>query len=68
MLEMGKLHDLAPSLIGKWIEHFVSNAGSIFNKDNGNKEKEVRLRRYEHVITKLATQNDFLEKVLAYAK
>ena len=67
-LEASKKHDLAPSLIYKWIEEFNSRVPRIFQSDSGDSDKDKKLKHYEHVIAKITTQNDFLEKVLAVTK
>ena len=65
LVDISKEQNLAPSLIHKWKEEFLVKAHSIFetNKDESNKDR--KMKHYEHIISKLTTQNDFLDKVLA---
>lgn len=67
-LEAARKHEIAPSLVYKWRDEFLSKVPTLFetNKDESDKDKKVR--HYEQVIAKLTTQNDFLEKVLAVAR
>jgi transposase-like protein len=67
-LEASKKHNLAPSLIYKWMEDFNKKVTSIFKEGTDETEKDRKLKQYEHVIAKLTTQNDFLDKVLAVTK
>ena len=67
-LEAGKKHEITPSLIHKWREHFLANTAGVFDTNKDESDKDKKIRQYEYVITKLTTQNDFLEKVLAVAK
>jgi len=67
-LEAGKKYAITPSLIHKWQDSFLEKASSVFDTNKDESEKDKKIRQYEYVITKLTTQNDFLEKVLAVAK
>ena len=64
ILEISKIHNLTPSLVHKWKEHFLSQASTVFDQSKENQEQERKIKQYEHVISKITTQNDFLEKVL----
>jgi transposase-like protein len=66
--EAAAKHNIVPSLIHKWQTHFLSKAEHIFDTPREETAKEKQLTRYEHVIGKLTTQNDFLERVLAVMK
>ncbi len=68
VLEVSREHELSPSLIHKWREHFLSEAATVFAGSNDDKEDKQKIRKYEHVIAKLTTQNDFLDKVLTTLK
>ena len=68
LLEVGKKHNITPSLIHKWKEHFEQKASTVFNIGKEEQEMDRKIKHYEHVITKITTQNDFLEKVLAVAR
>jgi transposase-like protein len=59
---------LGPGLIHKWKEHFLKNAPAIFETTNSENEKDRQVKKYEYVISKLTTQNDFLERVLSVTK
>jgi transposase-like protein len=68
VLEVSREHELSPSLIHKWKDHFLAEASVVFagkKEDQGDRQK---IRKYEHVIAKLTTQNDFLDKVLTTLK
>lgn len=67
-LEAGKKHEITPSLIHKWQNSFLDKAPAVFDTNKDESEKDKKIKHYEHIITKLTTQNDFLEKVLAVAK
>jgi transposase-like protein len=67
-LEASKNNNIAPSLVYKWQEEFLAKALHVFATQKGDTEKDKKLRHYEHVISKITTQNDFLEKVLAVTK
>ena len=67
-LEAGKKYEIAPSLIYKWRDEFLDKAPAIFETNRGESEKDRKVRHYEHIISKLTTQNDFLDKVLAVTR
>ncbi len=67
-LEASKQNSLAPSLVYKWQEWFNQKAHEVFEVNKGEVEKDKKIKNYEHIISKLTTQNDFLAKVLAVAK
>jgi hypothetical protein len=50
------------------MEDFNKKVTSIFKEGTDETEKDRKLKQYEHVIAKLTTQNDFLDKVLAVTK
>jgi transposase-like protein len=60
-------HTIVPSLIHKWRERFMKDAHTIF-EDPTSRALDKKVDRYEHVIAKLTTQNDFLERVLLVTK
>jgi transposase-like protein len=60
-------HSIVPSLVHKWKERFIKDAHTIF-EDPASTEVDKKVAKYEHVIAKLTTQNDFLEKVLSVTK
>jgi transposase-like protein len=68
ILEVSKKENLAPSLIHTWKEQYLAESYKAFEKSSDETEKDQKIRKYEHVITKLTTQNDFLEKVLLVTK
>lgn len=63
-LEASKKHNIAPSLVYKWQEEFLSKASTIFETNKTEAEKDRKMKHYEHVIAKITTQNDFLDKIL----
>jgi len=67
-LEAARQYDLAPSLIYKWQDEFLAKAKTVFETKKTESEQDKKVKHYEYIITKLTTQNDFLEKVLAVTK
>ena len=63
MANISRKYDISPVLINRWKQKLMDSADDIFSRKVG-KEKDQKIKHYEHVITKLTTQNDFLEKVL----
>ena len=68
ILEMSKKEDIVPSLISTWKDQYLAQSHKAFEKDKDETAKDAKIKQYEHVITKLTTQNDFLEKVLLVEK
>lgn len=68
ILELSNKHQITPSLIHKWKDAFLEKANSIFDDGKDESDKDRKIKHYEHVISKITTQNDFLEKVLAVTK
>ena len=64
-IEASKKHEIAPGLIYKWRDEFLEKAHTVFEVDKDETETDKKMKHYEHVISKLTTQNDFLDKVLA---
>ncbi len=60
-LEVSREHELSPSLIHKWKEHFLTEAATVFSGKKEDNEDRRKMQKYEHVIAKLTTQNDFFE-------
>jgi len=67
-IEAAKRNEIAPGLIYKWRDDFLAKASRVFETNRDESEKDRKMKHYEHVIAKLTTQNDFLEKVLAVTK
>lgn len=67
-LEVSKKHEIAPGLIYKWRDEFIAKAHGVFETNKEESDKDQKIKHYEYVISKLTTQNDFLEKVLAVTK
>jgi transposase-like protein len=65
LLEASKQHNIVPSLLHKWKDQFLGSAHTIFEQSGIETEQDRKLKKCEHVIAKLTTQNDFLDKVLA---
>lgn len=63
-LEVSKINNLTPSLVHKWKEQFLADASKVFDQSKENQEQVRKIKQYEHVISRITTQNDFLEKVL----
>jgi putative transposase len=68
LVEISKEQNLAPSLLHKWKEEFFEKAHTIFEVGKDETDKDRKMKHYEHVIAKITTQNDFLEKVLAVTR
>ena len=63
MANISRKYDISPVLINRWKEKLMDSADDVFSR-TVDKEKDQKIKHYEHVITKLTTQNDFLEEVL----
>lgn len=68
IVEASQKYQITPSLIHKWRDAFLEKAHLAFEDSRDESDKDRKLKKYEYVITKLATQNDFLEKVLLVTK
>ena len=68
VLEISREYELSPSLIHKWKDHFLAEAPVVFTGKKEDNEDRRKIKKYEHVIAKLTTQNDFLDKVLTTLK
>ncbi len=68
LVDISKEQNLAPSLLHKWKEEFFEKAHIVFEKNQDNAEIDRKMKHYEYIITKITTQNDFLEKVLAVTR
>lgn len=68
VVEASQKHQITPSLIHKWRDAFLQKAHLAFEENQVESGKDKKIKRYEYVITKLTTQNDFLEKVLTVTK
>jgi transposase len=62
--EVARKYQLSPSLLAKWRDQFLENADKAFGTE-ADKAQAKKIKKYEHIITKITTQNDFLERVLA---
>ena len=60
-------HDIMNQLLHTWKDTFIKNAHKTFEKQSVSQDEE-KIHKYEQVITKLTTQNDFLDKILAYQR
>ena len=60
-------HGIAYSLLVTWKDSFLRNAHKAFGKQEESLELE-KIKKLEYVISKLTTQNDFLDKVLLQIK
>ncbi len=68
IMEASQKHQVTPGLIHKWREVFLQKSMSVFNDGKDESDKDRKIKHYEHVIAKITTQNDFLEKVLAVTR
>jgi putative transposase len=64
-LDTSKKHEIAPGLIYKWRDEFIQKAHTVFEIKVDESEKDRKISHYEHIISKITTQNDFLDKILA---
>ena len=64
-IDASKKYEIAPGLIYKWRDEFLEKAHTVFEVGKDEHEADKKMKHYEHVISKLTTQNDFLDKVLA---
>jgi len=64
LTESGRKHEIVPTLLMKWRDQAIENMNKAFEVNQESRETERKIKKYEHVITKITTQNDFLEKVL----
>jgi len=62
--EIARKYELSPTVLDRWLKQFLSQAPQVFESKNQETEKDKKIKKYEHVITKITTQNDFLERVL----
>lgn len=68
VLEISKRENLTPSLVHAWKDQYLLESHKAFEKSKDETEKDTKIKKYEYVIAKLTTQNDFLEKVLLVTK
>lgn len=66
VVEIGKQHNIAPSLIYRWKDEFEERSHRVFTSKTEDNAKDKQIKKYERIIAKLTTQNDFLDKVLAH--
>lgn len=68
VLEVSRQYDIGPALVHKWRDQFVKQASTVFASTTENRAEQQKIKHYEHIIAKLTTQNDFLDKVLTTLK
>lgn len=64
--EESKKYNILPGLIHKWRDTLINNIKNVFESDKQDQIKDKKIKKYEYVISKITTQNDFLEKVLTH--
>nr|WP_299203248.1 transposase [uncultured Brumimicrobium sp.] len=64
MQELASKYNLDGKQISKWKAEFLSNASSVFEKENEKKELEENSDTLHKTIDELKVENDFLKKVL----
>ena len=67
-VNIGRDNKITPSLIYRWKDEFIQKSGRVFESNTVENEKDRKIKKYETVIAKLTTQNDFLDKVLEHLK
>ena len=65
LLEASRTHDIHVSVLGRWRDEAIAKLHTVYETKAEDLETVRKIQKYEHVITKLTTQNDFLDKVLA---
>jgi transposase-like protein len=53
-----------PTLIGNWRDTLLASGSLVFEKENSEGVKELKIAKLERLIGKLTVQNDFLDQVL----
>ena len=53
-----------PTLIGNWRDTLLASGSLVFEKENSEGAKELKIAKLERLIGKLTIQNDFLDQVL----
>lgn len=66
IVSVAKQYNITPRVIYLWKDDFTKKAVNVFETKRGESEKDKKIKKYEHVISKLTTQNDFLDKVLRH--
>ncbi len=66
--ELCKEYEVVPGLVYKWRDQLMERAHTLYDSSPENKSQDEKIKKYELVIAKLTTQNDFLDKVLAHLK
>lgn len=64
MQELASKYNLDVKQISKWKAEFLSNASSVFEKENQKKEVEDNSDTLHKTIDELKVENVFLKKVL----
>jgi len=66
LANLAQKHDVHPSQITTWKNHFIDNASLIFEKDTSKKDKAVQdhTDALLRTIGQLKVENDFLKKNL----
>lgn len=64
LIRTAQKYELSPTVLTRWKDEFLKKASIVFKKDTDELKTEQKIQKYESVIAKLTTQNDFLEKVL----
>lgn len=65
ILETSRKHDIHTSVLNRWKDESMKSFHVLFETKKENKDMDMKVKKYELVISKLTTQNDFLDKVLA---
>ena len=65
VLEASQIHSIHVSVLNRWRDEAIQKLHTIYETKQEDLETNRKLQKYEHVIAKLTTQNDFLDKVLA---
>jgi hypothetical protein len=63
-VELGRELSCHPTLVGYWRDDIVTKGALIFETKKEESEKDARIAKLERAVGRLATENDFLERVL----
>ena len=66
--ELCKEYEIVPGLVYNWKDQLMVKAHTIYDSTPETKNQDEKIKKYEMVIAKLTTQNDFLDKVLAHLR
>ncbi len=66
--ELSRDEDLVPGVIYLWRDQLITSSYLLFNTNKSQNESDEKIKKYEHIIAKHTTQNDFKCGVLLHLK